>query len=261
TLLAEDIKLCHNQEVKGLSGSRNYGKRWAKGEVITFFDDDAIAAADWLEELIKPYADDNVVAVGGLVLPQADSLPGWFPEEFLWVLGCTYKGHPKELAPVRNVFGGNCSFRRTCMDQAGDFLPFIGRKGDIQLTGEETEYCMRVHQLMPHKQILFNPAARIYHKITAERLSPGYFIKRTFSTGYSSAVIHQLVPKYGLGTEQHFLRHILCSFLPKTVAKLPRLGAAAQLCAVTMGILSTGLGYVVGRCSKVPKGMSLHEAN
>ena len=41
----------------GLSGARNTGVAAARGEVVAFLDDDAVAAPDWLEHLLRPYDD------------------------------------------------------------------------------------------------------------------------------------------------------------------------------------------------------------
>ena len=42
----------------------------------------------------------------------AASRPGWIPEEFLWVMGCSYRGIPPGDAVVRNPICANMSFRR-----------------------------------------------------------------------------------------------------------------------------------------------------
>lgn len=50
-----------------LSISRNIGISAASGEIIAFTDDDGIPEPDWLNELVKPYSDQSVAAVGGFV--------------------------------------------------------------------------------------------------------------------------------------------------------------------------------------------------
>ena len=119
-----------NQEPKGLSGARNCGIAAATGAVIAFLDDDGVAAPDWLEHLLRAYANPEVMGVGGTVEPLwIGGRPPWFPAEFDWVVGCTYQGLPKVTAPVRNLIGCNMSFRREVFEGVGGFRSGIGRVG------------------------------------------------------------------------------------------------------------------------------------
>src|SRR5258708_23321976 len=56
-----------NSEPHGLSGARNSGIRVAKGEIIAFIDEDALAEPDWLERLLAGYSNPQVVGVGGAI--------------------------------------------------------------------------------------------------------------------------------------------------------------------------------------------------
>ncbi len=48
-----------------LGSARNSAAEVAHGDVVAFLDDDAWADPDWLDQLLLPYEDDHVVAVGG----------------------------------------------------------------------------------------------------------------------------------------------------------------------------------------------------
>ena len=52
--------------------------------------------------------------------------PFWFPEEFNWVIGCTYRGMPTKNAPVRNLIGANMSVRKDVFTKVGGFRDFSG---------------------------------------------------------------------------------------------------------------------------------------
>ncbi len=69
--LAEDprIRVTLNEKNLGLSESRNKGLSMSKGDIIAFFDDDAIAEVNWVEELVKMYLDRDAIAAGGCILP------------------------------------------------------------------------------------------------------------------------------------------------------------------------------------------------
>jgi GT2 family glycosyltransferase len=53
----------------GLSFARNAGIIRAQGEVVVATDDDVVAPEDWIERLVAPFADPDVMAVTGNVLP------------------------------------------------------------------------------------------------------------------------------------------------------------------------------------------------
>ena len=53
----------------GLSFARNAGIRQASGEIIVTTDDDVVAPEDWIERLVVPFSDTEIVAVTGNVLP------------------------------------------------------------------------------------------------------------------------------------------------------------------------------------------------
>jgi len=59
-----------NEKNLGLSESRNKGIKEAKGDVIAFFDDDAVADEDWVGELLKVYKERDAIAAGGVLLPK-----------------------------------------------------------------------------------------------------------------------------------------------------------------------------------------------
>ena len=109
-----DVTVVENREETGAVGREEHGHRaWPRGDVVAFLDDDAIADHDWLKFFADRFTDPAVVGVGGLTLPEWKApRPSWFPREFDWVVGCTYRGMPESNTPVRNLLGGNSSFRR-----------------------------------------------------------------------------------------------------------------------------------------------------
>src|SRR3954451_11811986 len=88
-----DVIAMPNEDEGGAGGARNTGVAAAKGEIIAFLDDDAEADPDWLEQLLPSFDDPKVLGIGGHIDPKwMAPRPSWFPDEFGWVLGCSYPG-------------------------------------------------------------------------------------------------------------------------------------------------------------------------
>ena len=70
-----DVRVLPNAHRQGLSGARNTAVAAASGDVVVFLDDDAAARPGWLGALLAPYADPDVVAVGGVAHPRLPRSP------------------------------------------------------------------------------------------------------------------------------------------------------------------------------------------
>jgi GT2 family glycosyltransferase len=247
-----DLEVVPNKDVQGLSGARNTGIEHADGDVVAFLDDDARAEPRWLETVIASYADDSVLGVGGVVLPDWDAgqRPGWLPPEFLWVVGCSYRGLPDRKADIRNPIGANMSFRRTAFSLAGNFSPAIGRNVSTgRLLGcEETEFSIRLLAASATGRIIFEPQAVVHHLVPRSRRTWRYFLARCYAEGCSKASVAQLSgARAALSSEQHYLLHTIAPALRRDIAELIRTGhkdALGQLAASVLGVSWTVAGYL-----------------
>jgi glucosyl-dolichyl phosphate glucuronosyltransferase len=240
-----------NEEAPGLSGARNTGIRAARGDVIAFLDDDAVAAPDWLENLVGPYEDPRVIGVGGTIEPLwPGARPQFMPHEFDWVVGCTYRGVPATVEPVRNLIGANMSLRRHVFDVVGGFRADMGRVGIRPFGCEETELCIRARHRLPRTQFIFAPRARVAHRVTADRATARYFRARCWSEGLSKAIVAKHAGRDdALSSERRYVT----STLPRGVARelrdaVVRREAAglARAGSMLLGVTITAAGYAAG---------------
>ncbi|HEY1969870.1 MAG TPA: glycosyltransferase family 2 protein [Pseudonocardia sp.] len=245
-----DVNVVENREQRGLSGGKNTGVSVAGGDVVAFLDDDAVADADWLKFLIDSYSDEAVIGVGGLTLPRWEtSRPGWWPEEFDWVVGCTFVG--REPGPVRNLLGGNASFRRDVFDFAGGFPSHMGRSAAKRrpLGCEETEFCIRAARRRPGSVFLFDARSVIWHWVPEARSRFSYFRSRCYAEGLSKAQVTRSVGvAAGLSAERRYTAVTLRRGVTRGLLRGVRGDTAglARSAAIIVGLLWASAGYAVG---------------
>ncbi len=248
---ATGARVITNSEARGLSGARNSGTHAAATDVVAFLDDDAAALPDWLERLVRPYASPEVVAVGGRIDPVwVRRRPAWWPPEFDWVVGCTYRGMPEAASDVRNPLGANMSFRRSAILDAGGFDAGTGRGRGRPLGGEETELAIRIAQRVPGARIRYEPHARVVHHVPARRSTFRYFLERCYAEGLSKARVARLSGRTdGLASERRYAtRTVPSAALREARAAIARLDGDRLMCfgALLLGVLVTTVGYAIG---------------
>jgi glycosyltransferase involved in cell wall biosynthesis len=250
-----DLTVVENIEKRGLSGARNSGVAASKGQVVAFLDDDAVADFDWLERIVAAYDQRAVIAVGGAIEGVWEGgQPAWFPQEFAWVVGCTYRGLPVECSPVRNVIGANMSVRREAFDIVGGFHPDVGRIGIHPGGCDETEFCIRIGRRWPGPAVLYDPAIRVRHHVPRERAHWRYFLSRCYAEGQSKAVVVALAGGSALSTETNYASRVLPAGVLREVCDACTQRNAAALAragAMVVGLAATTAGFVAGRLAGV----------
>ena len=245
-----DLTVLPNSRNRGLSGARNTALDEAHGSIIVFLDDDAVPLDGWLDALRAPYADTRVYGVGGFAKPcWLSGQPGWFPKEFLWVVGCSHSGLSSNQHPVRNLVGANMSFRKAAFDHVGGFAEQMGRIGQRLFGGEETEFSIRLTQANPDAIILYEPSSQVEHHMTQHRASLGYFVRRCWAEGISKAEVSRRVGRSrALSTERHYALRVL----PRGIwngfhdSISGDLWGAARSGAIALGLAATAAGYCAG---------------
>ncbi len=250
-----DVDVVPNACPRGLAGARNTALVHARGDVVAFLDDDARADPAWLERLLATYADDRVVGAGGAVEPAwVAPKPRWFPDEFLWVVGCSWPGLPSSVGAVRNPIGASMSFRRRAFERAGSFTDGVGRGASNLMGCEETEFSIRLHQALPDGVVLYVPAARVGHSVDRSRTTWRYFVTRCVSEGRSKALVAASVgADAALASERTYTTRTLPRGIARGIGDAMRGDCAGLLRAgaIVAGLGATAAGYIRGRVAFV----------
>jgi len=115
-------------EAQNISAARNVGVAAAFGDIVAFCDDDAVPEPTWVAQIIAPFSDSKVGAVGGLVRGRNGVSLQWGQV----VTDRWGNDSPISGAPTTSVFpadplcvpktiGTCCAFRRSALAEVGGF--------------------------------------------------------------------------------------------------------------------------------------------
>ena len=165
----------------GLSNARNRGISEARGDVLSFIDDDVRVTPNWLTELKSAFHRHDAICLGGKVLLHTS-----FPKPRWWDDWCEipcgkfdegesifFAGSARHMVGI----GANISFRRSAFNKYGLFKPGLGRCGKKLLMGEETEFCSRLQS--QGERLMYVPSVVVYHHPELTRFTKNY-IRRWF---------------------------------------------------------------------------------
>lgn len=235
------ITVLENKYAGHLGSARTTAAELASGELVAFLDDDASAEADWLEQMLVPFGDPDVIAVGGCPMPVfSRPRPRWFPPEYDWVFGCAYEGLPTATAPVLHVIGAAMAVRRADLDAVGYF------HSDNH---DDMDMCHRLLHHSPGSKILFEPRAVVRHYVHPDRLTWRYFWRRCFSVNRGKVkAFRDMGEARNLRAERSFAKRSLTQGLARGGRDLLA-GDPAGLfrsLVICIGLALAGSGYLVG---------------
>jgi glycosyltransferase involved in cell wall biosynthesis len=245
----EELILHCNEENVGLSASRNNALELVTGDVVALIDDDAVADERWVEELVSVYEERDAIAAGGKMTPLwVAGKPEFLPEEFYWLVGVTHRGFAEPGEEVRNTFGSNISFKTEIMRELGGFESQVGRQGEKNLQAHETEFCARMREEYG-KGVIYNPEAKVGHKVFEWRTDKQWLLERSFWQGYSKRAMETLVSEDSSAEESAFLKQLVFEFVPSRLKGLftgPSVPKAKQLVTLFVLTATVGVGYLYG---------------
>lgn len=178
---------------QGASLARNAGIRAARGDILAFIDDDAVAQPGWLDALAETYQmRPDAWCVGGkIVLDLPEDLPVWFDvgsPDLLSYLGRLDLGTATIERHYPNyLHGANFSVRRDALDRVGLFDPALGPAGRSRFESEEIELCWRMQEA--GGRVYYCGGAVVTHSVPDARLSKRYFRRRAHWSGRTWALL------------------------------------------------------------------------
>ncbi len=182
----------HIEEQQGLSHARNRGLAESRGQILTFFDDDAIAMPDAGQRILDFFeAHPQAFALGGKVIAKFETrCPKWFNRFSASLYFSHYdKGdRPFSYRGQGYPIGCNMSFRREVFDRLGGFDVNLGRKGKQMLGAEEKDLFARIRQA--GMAYYYDPSVKVYHQIAADRVGQPYMDKLAFGLGQTHRMLY-----------------------------------------------------------------------
>jgi len=171
----------------GLLSGRHRGAQEARGEVLTYIDDDIDADREWLGAIAETFKDPGVQLAGGRNLPEYEvQPPDWL--EWFWVttsdggrycgeLSLSDLGEQMRDIDANHVWGLNFSIRRKALFDLDGFHPDTMPKHLQHLQGDgETGLTIKAN--LRGYRTVYQPKAIVHHRIPAGRLTAEYFVRR-----------------------------------------------------------------------------------
>lgn len=185
----------------GLNHARWAGIRAARGDIISFVDDDNWVDAHWLKVIVDVFAKQpSVGAVGAWAEPVADGpVPPWF-DRVKHLYACGPQGAEAGPVPAARgyLYGAGLTIRRAALlalDAAGFAPRLIGRSGASLAGGEDSELCRALSSA--GWDLWYEPRLRLQHFMPPGRLSLDYARRLSFEMGRAAVRLDLTSPSRG----------------------------------------------------------------
>lgn len=205
-----DVRLVRQRQ-GGPAAARNNGCRQANGEIVLFTDDDCAPEADWIERMLEPFDDPEVVGAKGT----------YATRQRQWVARFVQMEYEEKYAKLSKkesidlVDTHAAAFRREIFLDAGGYDSSFPTA-----SVEDREFSCRLAN--SGHRLVFAPKAKVWHTHTSTVTS---YVRKKFKNGYWGVLLMTKNRNVVRGTSDTPFSQKMQMLL--TVAFVPSLAAVA----------------------------------
>jgi cellulose synthase/poly-beta-1,6-N-acetylglucosamine synthase-like glycosyltransferase len=167
------------QPNQGAAAARNFGARQANGEIILFTDADCVPDPKWVAAMLAPFAESDVVGVGGMKKTrQTEFMPRFIQLEF------DYRyDRVRTHRYIDFIDSGTAAYRRDIFLENNGFDTLLADAEDVELSFRLSQQGFKM---------AFAPAAIVYRE---HQTSLWEYLRLKFTYAYWRSYVYKRFPQ------------------------------------------------------------------